>query len=317
MNNKKELIPKVIENISKVIIGKRDSIEKIIVALLSGGHVLIEDVPGVGKTTLVNAISKTVGCSFNRIQFTPDLLPSDITGITIYNMKKGEFEFRQGPINANIVLADEINRSSPKTQSSLLEAMQEKQITVDGTTYKLPQPFMVLATQNPIEYEGTFPLPEAQLDRFTFRISMGYPSFAEEKKILSTFKAQSPLDSLESVVTEEDISFFKKDVEKIFVEESIQDYIVQIIHATRNSKDIYLGSSPRGTLALFNASRALAYIKGRDFVIPDDVKTLVHPTIAHRLILKSEARIQGKNEDTVLADIMKTIRVPVVNGNGY
>ncbi len=316
MNNKKELIPRIIDNVSKVIIGKRDSIEKIVVALLCGGHVLIEDVPGVGKTTLVNAISKTVGCTFKRIQFTPDLLPSDITGITVYNMKKGEFEFRQGPINANIVLADEINRSSPKTQSSLLEAMQENQITIDGSTYKLPQPFMVLATQNPIEYEGTFPLPEAQLDRFTLRISMGYPSFTEEKKILNTFNKQNPIEQLDSIVSEEDIIFFRKDIENVFVDESIQDYIIQITQATRESKDIYLGSSPRGTLALFNASRALAYIKGRDFVIPDDVKTLVHPTIAHRLILKSEARIQCKNENTVLTELVRSIRVPVVNGNG-
>ncbi|MFZ5351611.1 MAG: AAA family ATPase [Bacillota bacterium] len=314
---KSALVPSIIENVSNVIIGKKDSVEKILVALLSGGHVLIEDVPGVGKTTLVHAISKSIGCSFRRIQFTPDLLPSDITGISIYNMKKGEFEFKQGPINSNLILADEINRSSPKTQSSLLEAMQEKQITVDGETYKLPQPFIVLATQNPIEYEGTFPLPEAQLDRFTLRISMGYPSFSEEKKILGTYKGQNPLDSLQPVATEEDIAEMKNEVEKVFVDDSIQDYIIQLVHATRSSKDIYLGASPRGTLALFNASRALAYIKGREYVIPDDVKSLIDPTLGHRIILKSEARIQGKNEHTVLAEISKTIRVPVVNGNGY
>lgn len=317
MSKKRDLIPGIVENVSKVIVGKREGIEKILVALLSGGHVLIEDVPGVGKTTLVHAIAKSIGCSFKRIQFTPDLLPSDITGITIYNMNKGEFEFRQGPINANIVLADEINRSSPKTQSSLLEVMQEKQVTVDGNTYKLPQPFMVLATQNPIEYEGTFPLPEAQLDRFTLRVSMGYPTFVEEKKILATFKGESPLEKLQPVVSGEDIATMQKETEEIFVDESIQDYIIQITQATRTNKDIYLGASPRGTLSLFNASRALAYIKGRDFVIPDDVKTLVVPTIAHRLLIKSEARVQGRDEQTILSEIMKTIRVPVVNGNGY
>jgi MoxR-like ATPase len=313
LNNTK--LPGVISNVSKVIIGKKEVTEKILVALLSGGHVLIEDVPGVGKTTLVHAIARSIGCSFKRIQFTPDLVPSDITGLTVYNMKNGEFEYKQGPIVSNLVLADEINRSSPKTQSSLLEAMQEKQITVDGSTYKLPAPFMVLATQNPIEYEGTFPLPEAQLDRFTMRITMGYPNFIEEKKILSTYKEENPLNKIEAVVSQEEVAIMKQEVEKVFVDESIQDYIIQITQLTRTHHDIYLGCSPRATLSLFNASRALAYIRGREYVIPDDVKELIYVTLAHRLMLKSEAKIQSKNENSVLAEIIKSVRVPVVKLN--
>jgi MoxR-like ATPase len=313
LNNTKLL--GVISNVSKVIIGKKEVTEKILVALLSGGHVLIEDVPGVGKTTLVHAIARSIGCSFKRIQFTPDLVPSDITGLTVYNMKNGEFEYKQGPIVSNLVLADEINRSSPKTQSSLLEAMQEKQITVDGSTYKLPAPFMVLATQNPIEYEGTFPLPEAQLDRFTMRITMGYPNFIEEKRILSTYKEENPLNKIEAVVSQEEVALMKQEVEKVSVDESIQDYIIQITQLTRTHHDIYLGCSPRATLSLFNASRALAYIRGREYVIPDDVKELIYVTLAHRLMLKSEAKIQNKNENSVLAEIIKSVRVPVVKLN--
>lgn len=315
MSAVKNKLPEVISNVSKVIIGKKDVTEKILIALLSNGHVLIEDVPGVGKTTLVNAVAKSIGCSFKRIQFTPDLVPSDITGLTVYNMKKGEFEYKEGPIVSNIILADEINRSSPKTQSSLLEAMQERQITVDGSTYMLPKPFMVLATQNPIEYEGTFPLPEAQLDRFTLRISMGYPNFSEEKKILMTYKEEDPLSKLQAVAAEEDIAVMQQEVEKVFVDDSIQDYIIQIVQLTRNHSDIYLGCSPRASLALFNASRALAYIRGREYVIPDDVKELVYATLAHRLIIKSEARIQGKEENSVLTEIVKSVRVPVVKIN--
>jgi MoxR-like ATPase len=242
-------------------------------------------------------------------------VPSDITGLTVYNMKNGEFEYKQGPIVSNLVLADEINRSSPKTQSSLLEAMQEKQITVDGSTYKLPAPFMVLATQNPIEYEGTFPLPEAQLDRFTMRITMGYPNFIEEKRILSTYKEENPLNKIEAVVSQEEVAIMKQEVEKVFVDESIQDYIIQITQLTRTHHDIYLGCSPRATLSLFNASRALAYIRGREYVIPDDVKELIYVTLAHRLMLKSEAKIQNKNENSVLAEIIKSVRVPVVKLN--
>jgi MoxR-like ATPase len=305
-------LSEVTNNVSKVIVGKREVAEKILVVLLSGGHVLLEDVPGVGKTTLVHAIAKSIGCSFKRIQFTPDLVPSDITGLTVYNLKKGEFEYKQGPIVSNMILADEINRSSPKTQSSLLEAMQERQITVDGNTMKLPRPFMVLATQNPIEYEGTFPLPEAQLDRFTLRVTMGYPTFTEEKKILTTYKEENPLERLEAVVTESEIAAMQREAEQVFVEDSIQDYIIQITQLTRNHKEIYLGCSPRATLALFHAARALAYIRGREYAIPDDVKELANATLAHRIILKSEAKIQGRDEKTVLADLIRSVRVPVV-----
>lgn len=316
MGYNNESIRKIEESISNAIVGKRDVLEKLLVALLAGGHVLIEDVPGVGKTTLVNAVSKSIGCSFKRIQFTPDLLPSDITGVTVYNMKQGEFEFKQGPITSNIILADEINRSSPKTQSSLLEAMQERQITVDGNTYKLPEPFMVLATQNPIEYEGTFPLPEAQIDRFTIRISMGYPTYIEEKTILDKYKSHNPLEKMEPVISVGDVLEMQKNAEKVYVDDSVRDYIVQIVQATRGHKDVYLGCSPRGTLALFNNCRALAFIRGREYVLPDDVKELVHCTLAHRIILKSEARIQGKEQDSVLGEILRSIRVPVVNTNG-
>ena len=311
-----EAIRKIEESVSRAIVGKRDTVEKLLVALLSGGHVLIEDVPGVGKTTLVHAVARSIGCSFKRIQFTPDLLPSDITGVTVHNMKHGEFEFKQGPITSNIVLADEINRSSPKTQSSLLEAMQERQITVDGNAYKLPEPFMVLATQNPIEYEGTFPLPEAQIDRFAMKISMGYPSYTEEKSILNKYKEDNPLEKMEPVVSVEELQKIQKSVEQVHVEETIQDYIVQIVQGTRGHKDVYLGCSPRGTLALFNNCRALAFIRGREYVIPDDVKELVQCTLAHRIILKSEVRIQGKDQASVLAEILRSIRVPVVNTNG-
>jgi len=316
MSNNYESIRKIEESVSKAIVGKGDTVEKLLVALLAGGHVLIEDVPGVGKTTLVHAAARSIGCSFKRIQFTPDLLPSDITGVTVYNMKQGEFEFKEGPITSNIILADEINRSSPKTQSSLLEAMQERQITVDGNTYKLPTPFMVLATQNPIEYEGTFPLPEAQVDRFTIRISMGYPSFTEEKSILTKYRSDSPLDSIEPVISAEDIIRIRKEVQQVHVDDSVQDYIVHIVQATRSHKDIYLGCSPRGTLALFNNSRSLAFIRGRKYVLPDDVKELALCTLSHRIILKSEAKIQGKNQDSVLLEILKSIRVPVADNNG-
>jgi len=309
-------VKRIGESVSKVIVGKKDIVEKLLVVLFAGGHVLIEDVPGVGKTTMVHAVARSIGCSFNRIQFTPDLLPSDITGVTVYNMKQGEFEFKQGPITSNIILADEINRGSPKTQSSLLEAMQERQITIDGTTYKLPEPFMVLATQNPIEYEGTFPLPEAQIDRFTIRISMGYPTHAEEKCILNNYKADNLLEKMEPVISSKDIMEIREKVEKVHVDDSIQDYIVQIVQETRKYKDVYLGCSPRGTLALFNNSRALAFIRGREYVLPDDVKELVFCTLAHRIILKSEARIQGKDQDSVLAEILRSIRVPVANING-
>ena len=316
MGENYESMVRIKKNISKVVVGKKDTVEKLLVALLAGGHVLIEDVPGVGKTTLVHAVAKSIGCSFKRIQFTPDLLPSDITGVTVYNMKLGEFEFKQGPITSNIVLADEINRGSPKTQSSLLEAMQEQQITVDGNTYKLPEPFMVLATQNPIEYEGTFPLPEAQIDRFSLRLSMGYPTFSEEKSILNNYRSGGLMDKLEPVLSVEDVLALRRKVEQVYVEDSVQDYMVRIVQATREHKDIYLGCSPRSTLALFNNCRGLAVINGRDYVLPDDVKELASCTLAHRIILKSEARIQGKGQESVLIEILKSIKVPVASKNG-
>ncbi len=318
MHTYTEKLRQVMDHAAQAVVGKHEVIEKILVALLAGGHVLVEDVPGVGKTTLVHAVAKTIGCSFKRIQFTPDLLPSDITGVTVYNMKKGEFEYKQGPVSANVILADEINRSSPKTQSSLLEAMQEGQVTVDGNTYKLPRPFIVLATQNPIEYEGTFPLPEAQIDRFAVRLTMGYPTFTEEKNILRSHRSEDPLRRIEAVMGEQDILEMQQAAAQIHVDDTLYDYIVQIIQATRSHKDIYLGCSPRGTLALFNNCRALALIRGREYVIPDDVKELAHCTLTHRLILKSEARIQGKMPDTVIAEVLKSIRVPVlakVKGN--
>lgn len=303
----------LVDNVKKAFIGKKNVIEKIIVALLSGGHVLIEDVPGVGKTTLVQAIAKSLGCSFKRIQFTPDLLPSDITGITVYNNRTGNFEFKEGPIMANIILADEINRSSPKTQSSLLEAMQEGQITVDGVTYSLPKPFVVLATQNPIEYEGTFPLPEAQLDRFAMRIKIGYPDFYEEKSIL---KLQGkPTKEIESIITDEYVLKIREEVENIHVVDSVKDYIISIVQATRNHPDIYLGCSPRGSLTLFNTCRALAYIRGRDYVLPDDVKELADSVLNHRIILKPEARMKGKSVEDVIRSIISSIRVPLVSRN--
>lgn len=311
-----ESIGKIKESISGIVVGKEDTVEKLLVALLAGGHVLIEDVPGVGKTTLVNAVAKSIGCSFSRIQFTPDLLPSDITGVTIFNMKLGEFEFKQGPITANLVLADEINRGSPKTQSSLLEAMQEKQITVDGNTYRLPEPFMVLATQNPIEYEGTFPLPEAQIDRFSIRLSMGYPGFFDEKSLLARDSSEVLLKNLQPVINDMDVLELRRRVEQVHVEDSVQDYIVNIVRATREHKDIYLGCSPRSTIALFNNCRALAFINGRDYVLPDDVRKLAVCTLAHRLIMKSEAVMQEKDQNSVMLEVLNSIRVPVAKNNG-
>ncbi|HWQ29357.1 MAG TPA: MoxR family ATPase [Negativicutes bacterium] len=311
-----ESVEKIKKSISSIIVGKEDTVEKLLVALFAGGHVLIEDVPGVGKTTLVNSVSRSIGCSFRRIQFTPDLLPSDITGVTIFNMKLGEFEFKQGPITANIVLADEINRGSPKTQSSLLEAMQEKQITVDGNTYRLPEPFMVLATQNPIEYEGTFPLPEAQIDRFSIRLTMGYPGFFDEKSLLSRDSSEDLLKNLQAVISDNDVLELRKKVQQVHVDDSIQDYIVNIVRSTRDHKDIYLGCSPRSTIALFNNCRALAFIKGREYVLPDDVRALAVCTLAHRLILKSDAVMQEKDQDAVLMEVLNSIRVPVAKNNG-
>lgn len=304
---------RVVENIEKVIIGKRESIELTIIALLCNGHVLIEDVPGVGKTSLVSALAKSISASFKRIQFTPDILPSDITGFSIYNQKSGEFEYRSGSIMSHIVLADEINRTSPKTQSSLLEVMEENQVTVDGITYKVPKPFMVLATQNPVEYLGTYPLPEAQLDRFFMKISLGYPLPEEESRILFEHQYSSPIENIETVANSDEILKCQEEMKSIYVERSLNDYIVQIVSATRNNQDVALGSSPRGSLALFRAAQAWAYYNDRDFVLPDDIKKMVIPVLSHRLILKQEARLRKVTAEDLLKNIVGKLNVPVVD----
>jgi MoxR-like ATPase len=309
MNSKVE---KIIENIEKVIIGKREAVELVIIALLAEGHVLIEDVPGVGKTSLVKALAKSINASFRRIQFTPDLVPSDVVGVTVYNQQKKKFEFKPGPIMSNIVLADEINRTSPKTQSSLLEAMEEKQITVDGVTYPLPKPFMVLATQNPIEYEGTFKLPEAQLDRFMIKIEIGYPSEAEELEILANFEEKNPLEELKPVVNAEEVIKMQEEVKKVYVEDIVRNYIVNLVSSTRKSKAIRLGASPRATLNLMRSAQARAYCQGRDYVLPDDVKALAVPVLSHRIILRNEEKFEGLDERMFIKNIVDTTKVPVV-----
>jgi MoxR-like ATPase len=272
--------------------------------------VLIEDVPGVGKTVLTKAIARSIGCTFKRIQFTPDLLPSDVTGTSIYNQKTGNFEFRPGPIMAQIVLADEINRATPKTQSALLEAMEETQVTVDGVSYRLPEPFMVMATQNPIEYEGTFPLPEAQLDRFMMNISIGYPKASDEMNILDSQQHHHPLDDLSQIMTADELVRIQQQVRNIHVDPSIREYIVGIASMTRNHANIYLGASPRGSLAMFRASQALAAIRGRGYVIPDDVKLLAKPTLAHRMIVTPAARVRAITSTAILEEILQTVPVP-------
>ena len=307
----KEAANKVRANIAKVIVGKEEVIDLVMVALLCEGHILIDDVPGIGKTTLAKAAAKSLGCSFKRIQFTPDLLPSDITGVSFFDQKKGEFEFRPGPIIAQIVLADEINRATPRTQSALLEAMQEKQITVDGETMPLPSPFMVIATQNPIELEGTFPLPEAQVDRFLLRIKLGYPSESEEERILLRFEREDPLSSLEVVLSAEELLQLKSLTETVNVEDSLRNYIVGIARATRHNAAIELGASPRATLALHKTARAFAAINGRDYAIPDDVKRLAPHVLAHRLILSSQVRLRGRTGEDLVAEILTSVAVPI------
>jgi len=305
-----DAVQRVINNVEKVIVGKAESVAFSLIAVICNGHVLIEDVPGVGKTVLTKAIARSIGCSFKRIQFTPDLLPSDVTGVSIYNQKTGNFEFRAGPIMAQIVLADEINRATPKTQSALLEAMEETQITIDGATYRLPEPFMVMATQNPIEYEGTFPLPEAQLDRFMMNIKLGYPNASDEMNILDTHQFHHPLDDLEQIMVAEELVVIQKQIRSIHVDPSIREYIVAIANATRNHNNIYLGSSPRGSLALYRASQALAAIRGRGYVIPDDVKLLTKPTLGHRIIVTPAARVRAITSTSVLDEILQSVPVP-------
>jgi MoxR-like ATPase len=305
MENTRKFVQPLIENVERVIVGKRPTIEFILVALLCEGHVLLEDVPGSGKTMLARSIAASLGIGFKRIQCTPDLLPNDVTGVSVFNQKNGEFEFREGPIFVNILLADEINRATPRTQSALLEAMQEQQVTVDGVTRELPRPFLVLATQNPVEYEGTFPLPEAQLDRFLMRLSLGYPSHVEERQILVNLRREHPITKIGKVVDGHDLLALQKQIWEVNVDETLQDYVVALAEATRKHSDLLLGVSTRGTLALLKASQALAAIRGRDYVIPEDVKTLVPLTLAHRLILTPEAALRGRTADSVLEDILE------------
>jgi len=307
----KDAAEQVKANIEKVIVGKGESIELALVALLCEGHILIEDVPGIGKTTLAKAIARSLGCTFRRIQFTPDLLPSDITGISFFNQKTQEFEFHPGPILTQILLADEINRATPRTQSALLEAMQERQITVDGETMPLPRPFLVLATQNPIELEGTFPLPEAQIDRFLLKVKLGYPSEDDENAILLRFEREDPLATLAAVMESQSLLALQDEVRLIHVDEAVRQYIVQVARATRQNAALELGASPRATLALYKTAQALAAIRGRAFVIPDDVKYLAPAVLAHRLLISPQARLRGRNREQIVQEVVATVPVPV------
>ncbi|MDX1357630.1 MAG: MoxR family ATPase [Clostridia bacterium] len=295
---------KIVDNIEKVIIGKREAIELVVTALIADGHILIEDVPGIGKTSMVSALAKSLGLKFKRIQFTPDILPSDITGFSMYNMKTGEFEYREGNIMSNLILADEINRTSPKTQASMLEVMEERQVTVDAVTYPIPNPFMVLATQNPVEYLGTYPLPEAQLDRFLMKISIGYPTLNMEKKILEIYRESDPMDDLEQVADANMIIEMRKAVRKITVNDKISNYIVRVVSSTRGHEQVKLGCSPRAALFLMKASQARAFMEGRTFVTPDDAKQLAVPVLAHRLVLNQAARLKGIPNSEIINEIL-------------
>ncbi|HZW02621.1 MAG TPA: MoxR family ATPase [Anaerolineaceae bacterium] len=299
------------QNVQKVIVGKEDVIQQLMVAVLCEGHILLEDVPGTGKTTLARALAASLGCTFRRIQFTPDLLPSDVTGLSWFNQKQQEFEFRPGPIMSQIVLADEINRATPRTQSALLEAMQERQVTADGVTRYLPRPFLVLATQNPVELEGTFPLPEAQVDRFLLKVNLGYPTQTEENDILERFRAADPLPDLEPVTGPEEVLALIGERRQVRVEDSVRDYVVRVARATRANPDIQLGASPRATLALYQAAQAWAAIQGRDFVLPDDVKTLAPPVFSHRLMIAPQAQLRGRDSVQLINDIVSAVPVPV------
>lgn len=306
-----DLTETLITNVEKVIVGKRSVIELTIVAMLCEGHVLLEDVPGVGKTMLARSLAASLGCVFRRIQFTPDLLPNDVTGVSIFNQKTQDFEFRAGPAFANILLADEVNRATPRTQSSLLECMGEHQISVDGVGRQLPRPFLVLATQNPVEFEGTFPLPEAQLDRFMLRLSIGYPEYEDERRVIANLRRGHPIDHLGQVAEAEELVALQGAITDIHVDDSIYDYVLQLVRATRSHSDVALGASPRGTLALFRAAQALAAMRGREFVIPDDVKYLAPFALAHRLIVRPESQLRGRSGTEILNGILETTAVPV------
>lgn len=301
---------RVINSLEKVIVGKRQSLELVAIGLLCQGHILIEDVPGVGKTMLARSLARSLDCVFNRIQFTPDMLPSDVTGVSIYNQQKNEFEFRPGPIIGQVILADEINRATPKTQAALLEAMEERQVTVDGVTHAMPKPYIVLATQNPIEYEGTFPLPEAQLDRFLLRMRLGYPSHSDEIRIMDDQKLQHPLESLKPVASGEEVLQMCEAVRHVFISDVVKKYIVDLSTRTRNSQDVYLGASPRGSLFLSRAAQARAALHGREHVLPDDVKALAVAVLAHRIIVSAAARLRDVSSDRIVQEIVHSTPVP-------
>jgi len=310
MQKAHQIAEKVIANVEKVIVGKHDEVQLTLLGLLCRGHLLIEDVPGVGKTMLAKSIAKSIGCTFRRIQFTPDMLPSDVTGVSVFNQKTREFEFRPGPVMAQIVLTDEINRATPKTQSALLECMEERQVTVDGTTYPMARPFLVLATQNPIEYEGTFPLPEAQLDRFMIRISLGYPDPEDEITMMDAQQYVHPVEELGQVVDVEELLEAQETIKDIYIDDSVKEYIVAMVGETRKHPDVYLGASPRGSLALYKTSQARAALLGRDYVIPDDIKALAQAALAHRLIISPSARIKNVDPRAVVEEITSSVPVP-------
>ncbi len=301
---------RTIGNLEKVIVGKHRTLELTVIGLLCQGHLLIEDVPGVGKTILARSLARSLGCTFSRIQFTPDMLPSDVTGVSIFNQVSREFEFRPGPIMAQIVLADEINRATPKTQSALLEAMEERQITVDGITHRLPTPFLVMGTQNPIEYEGTFPLPEAQLDRFLLRVRLGYPGLMDEIKILDSQQLRHPIETLEAVMSTEELTAVQEAIKQVYVAPAVKRYIVDLTRATRENADVYLGASPRGSLGLYRAGQARAALQGRDYVLPDDIKALAVHVLAHRMVVNPAARLRNLTSDQIVEEILSNLPVP-------